>query len=105
MITILNLLVDDWVAVSVLSVVLTYVFYRFAKTDSVVSSASKKPYACGLSVSPDLEIVPSPSFYKTIVSVFRMGAIKKLHKDDLSTYLIWMLFGVVFVSCYLFLFG
>ncbi|MCK5593624.1 MAG: hypothetical protein KAI18_00105 [Candidatus Aenigmarchaeota archaeon] len=105
MVDMMYFVVDDWSFIFLLFSALTYVFYLFAKTDSDVSLASKKPYACGLSIDPDKEKVPSPSFYKTVVSVFHMGAIKKMHKDDLSTYLLWMLSGVVFVSVYLLIFN
>ncbi len=105
MIDMVYFVIDDWFFIFFLFSVLTYVFYLFAKTDSDVNMSSKKPYACGLSIDPYDEKVPSPSFYKTMVSVFHMGAIKKMHKDDLSTYLLWMFFGVVFVSVYLLIFN
>ncbi|MBW6461992.1 MAG: hypothetical protein K0B07_03010 [DPANN group archaeon] len=105
MVDIMSFLVDDWVFIFILFSAITYGFYQFAKTDSDVSSATKKPYACGNSINPDNEKVPSQAFYKTIVSVFRMGVIKKMHKDNLSTFVLWMFFGLVFVSVYLLVFG
>ncbi|MEA3229883.1 MAG: hypothetical protein U9P44_03130, partial [archaeon] len=62
---------DGWMMICAVFTLLTYVLYRFAKNDSDVSSEAKKPYACGLSVDPDTQKLPSASFYKTVISVFK----------------------------------
>lgn len=96
---------DGWMITVILFSAFVYLFYMVSKDDSPVSSASRKPYACGNSLDPNRQRVPSASFYKTAVSCFKMAAFKKAHSEDLSTYLLWMLAGVVFVLGYLVVFG
>lgn len=95
-----NIAVDGWLVMIAVFACLVFVFYRFAREDSSVSASSRKPYACGLSVSSSDDRVPSASFYKTIISVFRLSVIKKMHANSISSYLLWMLVGVVGVLAY-----
>ncbi len=102
---IVGMMGDGWTVTVVLFCVFVYVFYMFARDDSSVSLSARKPYACGNSLDPYTQRVPSASFYKTAVSFFKMAAFKKMHSEDLSTYLLWMLVGVVSVLGYVLVFG
>ncbi len=96
---------DGWTVTVVLFSVFVYIFYIFAREDSPVSLSARKPYACGNSLDPNTQRVPSASFYKTAVSFFKMAAFRKAHSEDLSTYLLWMLAGIVFVLGYVLVLG
>ncbi len=96
---------DGWTVTVVLFSVFVYIFYIFAREDSLVSLSARKPYACGNSLDPNTQRVPSASFYKTAVSFFKMAAFRKAHSEDLSTYLLWMLAGIVFVLGYVMVLG
>ena len=58
----------------------------------------KKMYVCGNNADPDQYRITESSFYKTIISYFRLGRIKRAHTGYLSVYLLWTVIGLVILS-------
>jgi hypothetical protein len=52
-------------------------------------------YACGEDLDPEYLNIPHGSFYKTIIRMLGFVRMTRSHTGDLSTYLAWILIGVV----------
>ena len=78
-------------------VAILWIIFEASESKPSKPKESSVAYACGTSPSPDELNVPSWSYYEYMKHFLRAEYLSRLHSGDLSTYMAWILIGMVLI--------
>lgn len=88
-----QLMLFGWFASVIVFAVLLLLLYGLSKETSKGGRDKTRMYACGEKWEP--EQLPAGSVYRLLVRQLGIERLEKMHRGDLSTYLLWILLGLL----------